>query len=240
MLNQAKMRLAQIEYSIRSDGWNALLEEIVYRGRTAILVEKDLSEVVVRPEPLSSLQLKLIELDRQTLRGGGYRFAVAHRCLKAVHYVENGYSGFAIARNNIVVGDMWCYIAKATEDPSHLHADLRQFGFRSWQENEVYTFDIFVAPSERKQGVSAAFQNNAMAVLAAKGYAKAYGYYFADNVPAQWCTRVTNRWKELRAVRVSRLLVFTRVVPVGKNDMGMNQGHYGPAQRASALRSKRA
>jgi GNAT superfamily N-acetyltransferase len=240
MLNVGKMRFAQIVYSIRSDGWRSLLDELVFRGRTAIFVEKNLSEVVVRAEPLSSLRLELIEIDKQTLHRGAYRFAVAHRYLKALHYLESGCSGFAIARNNVIVGDMWCYTAKATEDPSRLHVDLQRFGFRDWRENEVYTFDIFVAPAERKQGVSAAFQNNATAVLASKGYVKAYGYYFADNVPAQWCTRVTNRWKELRAARVSRFFVFTRFVPLPEKGEAPGKQGYGLARRAGALKSKGA
>jgi GNAT superfamily N-acetyltransferase len=217
MFDVVKMRLAQMLYSVRSHGWSSLLREIVFFGRTAIIVEKDLSEVVERPKPLVDSQLKLIEIDKDMLTSGTYRFAVAHRRLKALHYLGNGLGGFAAARNNLIVGDVWYYVSEATDDPSVLHVDLQRFGFKTWRKNDVYTFDIFVAPSERKQGVSAAFQNNAMVLLALKGYTKAYGWYFADNIPAVWCTRVTNKWKEVRAVSMSRFLMFRKVVPLSKD-----------------------
>lgn len=220
MLDVVKMRLAQIVDSVRSNGWSSLFNEAVFLRRTAILVEKDLSEVVERREPLASSGLKLLEIDKAMLSSGRYRFAVTYRYLKALHHLKQGYGGFAIARNNVIVGDMWYYVSEATDDASVLHVDLRRFGFQNWKSSYVYTFDIFVAPSERKGGVSAAFQNNAMLCLRSKGYTKAYGYYFADNIPAVWCTRVTNKWKELRAASMSRFLIFTMVAPLPKGEAG--------------------
>ena len=217
MLNVVKMRLAEIVYSVKSNGWKSLVGGLLFLRRTAVLVEKDLSEVVERPKPLVDSQLKLIEIDKDMLTSGTYRFAVAHRHLKALHYLGNGLGGFAAARNNLIVGDMWYYVSEATDDPSLLHVDLQRFGFKTWRRNDVYTFDIFVVPSERKQGVSAAFQNNAMLLLALKGYTKAYAWYFADNIPAVWCTRVTNKWKELRAVSISRFLIFMKVLPLSED-----------------------
>ena len=220
MLDMVKLRSAQILDSVRSNGWSSFCKEAAFLRRTAIIVEKDLSEVVDRPGPLVSSKLNLLEIDKDMLSSGTYRFAVTHRYLKALRYLQRGFGGFAIARNNVIVGDMWYCVSEATEDPSVLHEDLRRFGFKTWRASYVYTFDIFVAPAERKQGVSAAFQNNGMLRLASRGYTKAYGYYFADNVSAKWCTRVTNKWKELRAANVSRFLIFTRVVPLGNNQEG--------------------
>jgi hypothetical protein len=71
-----------------------------------------------------------------------------------------------------------------------------------------------VAPSERKGAISAVFQNNSMLALRSKGYSKAYGFYWADNIQALACTRRTNQWKEVRAFRVSRFLTFEKVVPL--------------------------
>jgi GNAT superfamily N-acetyltransferase len=216
MLDVVRMRLGQIVDSTRSEGWKSFLREIVFLKRTAIVVEKDLSEVVERSAPLHKANLELFEINKDTLSSGTYHFAVAHRLLKSRHYLEQGFGGFALARKNIIVGDFWYFVSEATDDPSRLHIDLRRFGFKTWRKSEVYTFDIFVAPTERKNGVSAAFQNNAMLFLRSKGYTKAYGFYLADNIPAMWCTRITNKWKELRVASVSRFLIFTRVVPLKK------------------------
>jgi hypothetical protein len=44
-----------------------------------------------------------------------------------------------------------------------------------------------------------------------KGYKKAYAYYWADNIPAVWNTRVINKWKELRSVTVRRFLLWKKL-----------------------------
>jgi hypothetical protein len=207
------MRFAQIADLVRSNGWASLRRELVFLRRTAIVVEKDLSEVKDRSGPLESSELKLLEIDDQMLASGNYRFAVRNRYLKALNRLKHGYGGFAIARNNVIVGDTWHYTSEATDDPRAWHEDLRRFGFKRWMKDYVYTFDIFVAPSERKGGVSAAFQNNAMLRLRSKGYTKAFGFYWADNVQAHWCTCVTNKWKKVRAVPVSRFVLFTKAAP---------------------------
>ena len=212
MLNVLKMRSAQLIDAVRTNGWSSALKQVAFFRRAAIVVEKDLSEVVERPEQLANLKLKVLEIDGDMLSSGAYHFAVPNRHLKALHYLQkHKYGGFALARDNVIVGDQWYWVSETTNDPSSLQVDLRLFGFKTWQASHVYTFDIFVAPGERKQGVSAAFQNNGMFSLRSKGYTKAYGYYFADNIPAFWCTRITNKWKELRTVKISRLLMFTWV-----------------------------
>ena len=216
MLDTVRMRLTQIADSVKSNGWKSVIKEVVFLRRKAVFVEKDLSEVVERPEPLAGSKLKLLEFDKDMLTSGTFHFAVANRRLKAMHYLKEGLGGFALVQDNVVVGDFWYFASKATDDPSVLHPDLRRFGFKSWVKSEVYTFDIFVAPAERKNGVSAAFQNNALLPLRAKGFTKAYGFYMADNIPAMWCTRVTNKWKELRSASVSRFFIFMKVVPLQK------------------------
>jgi hypothetical protein len=222
MLNVVRMRLAQVADLVRSNGWSFLFREVLFLKRTAIVVEKDLAELTERSESLASEKLKLLEIDKDMLSSGMYCFSVRYRYLKALNYLKHGYGGYALARDNVVVGDTWHYVSEATDDPRVLHEDLRRFGFRGWMKSHAYTFDIFVAPAERKDGVSAAFQNSAMLALRSKGYTKAYGFYWADNIPARWCTRVTNKWKELRAFRVSRFLMFKRTVPL-RNDQAAHK-----------------
>lgn len=217
MVNAVRMRIAQVVDLIRSKGWSSLFKEVLFLRRTAIVVEKDLSELTERLGPLESAGLKVLEIDKDLLCSGTYRFAVTNRYLKALNYWRHGLGGHALARDNVIVGDTWHFVSDTTDDARRLHEDLQQFGFKSWSKSFVYTFDIFVAPTERKGGISAAFQNSAMLALRSKGYTKAYGFYWADNIPAQWCTRVTNKWKEVRAFNVSRFFTFKRAVPLHRD-----------------------
>ena len=231
MLNAVRMRAAQVADLVRSGGWRSLFKEVLFFKRTAIVVEKDLSELTERSKPLAAAKLTLVEIDKEMLSSGIYRFAVNSRYLKALNYLKHGCGGYALARDNVVVGDTWHYVSEAADDARGLHEDLQRFGFRSWSKDHIYTFDIFVAPDERKGGISAAFQNSAMLALRSKGYTRAYGFYWADNIPAQWCTRVTNKWKEVRAFSVSRCLMFKRAVPLRKD-------HTGPATEPPWLKNK--
>jgi len=220
MLETVKMRWAENVYLIRSNGLSSFLREMFFVGRRCILVQKELTEVIDRPEPLTMAGMKVLGIDEAVLTSGLYQFSLKHRHLRACYYSKLGYGGFALARDNVIVGDLWYWPSGCTKDSSDLHEHLRWFGFAEWRKNDVYTFDIFVAPSERKQGVSAAFQNSAMLCLRGKGFTIAYGWYFADNVPAIWCTRITNKWKELRSISVSRLLIFRRLVPFPEHEAG--------------------
>jgi hypothetical protein len=207
------MRWAQISELASSKGWMSVIKEMIFFNRTAIVVEKDLSEIKEHPELLQAVDMKVVEIGTEMLSSASYHFAVRSRQLKARHYIEDGYGGFALIRDRQIVGDTWYVPSQATDNPRLLHKDLRMFGFKRWLVSDVYTFDIFVAQESRKGKVAPAFQNEAMLLLRDKGYTKAFGFYWADNLPAHWCTRVTNKWRKLRAVSVSRFLVFQRAVP---------------------------
>lgn len=207
------MRLAQISELASSKGWVSVIKEMIFFNRTAIVVEKELLEIKEHPELLQAVNMKVVEIGTDMLSSASYHFAVRSRQLKARHYLDAGYGGFALVRDRHIIGDTWYVPSEATDNPRLLHKDLRTFGFKRWLRNEVYTFDIFVAPEERKGKVAPAFQSEAMLLLREKGYTKAFGFYWADNLPAHWCTRVTNKWKKLRAVGVSRFFVVLRAVP---------------------------
>lgn len=214
MLEIIKMRVAQISDLVRSDGWLFLCRQVVFINHRAIVVEKNLSEVAEHPGSLDASHLKVIEFDPSSFSPGTYRFALASRRLKALHYIEHGCRGFGLVRDDLVVGDMWYCFSETESDPRRIHADLRRFGFTDWDKTFAYTFDIFVIAAERKLGVSAAFQNSAMLILRSKGFTKAFGFYWADNLQAHWCTRVMNKWKKIRSVRVSRFLALTLSAPL--------------------------
>jgi hypothetical protein len=209
MLHILKMRAVQIRDLVRSNGLRSVLKEVVFFQRIAMVVEKDLGEIQDRPEVLVNSNLRIVELDLGLLTSDVFEFTLPSRKLKALHNLKEGYGGIALVRGNRIVGDTWHWASESTNIPRDLHADLRRFGFRTWRQEYVYTFDIFVDPAERKSGISAVFQNSAMLHLRSKGFTKAYGFYWADNIPAHWCTRITNKWQKVRDVRMSRFVFFT-------------------------------
>jgi hypothetical protein len=216
MFDLLKMRVAQIADVLRTEGWSFLRKQVAYLNRSAIVVEKKLAEIVDRPVTLAAANLQVVEFDRDSVAFGAYRFALLSRQLKTLHFLKQGYSGFGLVRGDLVVGDMWYCFSETETDPKLIHSDLGRLGFTQWDRTSVYTFDIFVVPAERKSGVAAAFQNTAMLALRAKGFRKGYGFYWADNLQAHWCTRVMNKWNRIRTVKISRFLILRIALPAAE------------------------
>ncbi len=209
MINLLIMRVTQIYEFIRSNGWLPFLREIIYINRKAILAEKNLREVNDSRNFLQRSNIRFLEITPGTFDGNNYQYHIKNRKLKALHYLRKGYGGYAIARGNNILGDVW-YVASNKSGHVPDHPDIHWLGIK-WAKDYVYCFDIFIVPDERGNNLAAPFQNSAMYSLRNKGYLKAYAYYWADNIPAVWITRVINKWKELKTLRVNRFLFFKNI-----------------------------
>ncbi len=133
-----------------------------------------------------------------------YEYVSKDRYLKAVKYFKKGHRGYALVRENRIIGDTWYYSSRISDNP----IDIEWLGFKDWTADYIYTFDIYLVPDERGKNLSSTLQNNAMYALKKKGFLKAYTFIWADNIPSIWMTRVANKWKEIKKIRLSRLLLF--------------------------------
>lgn len=202
MIQAFIMRIIQSVEMIQSKGWTALVKELFYIKREAILLEKDLSEVNEDRSYLEKENLKFVELTSQTIKQ--YEYTLKSRYHKAVLYCKKGYQGFAIIRENRIIGDTWYYTSRLSNKP----IDIGWLGWNDWSRDDIYTFDILLVPEERGKYLSSVLQNLAMHSLKKQSYKKAYTYIWSDNIPSIWMTRVTNKWKEIGRIRVSRLVIF--------------------------------
>jgi hypothetical protein len=206
--SRVHMRAVQIHEFVRSNGWNAFIKEVIYWNRKAIVVEKDLSEARFREEIFRKENVEFVELDPETFLKGKFSYIENNRCLKAMYYFRKGYGCHALVRGNSVIGDMWYYSPKESNGLSD-HPDLHWIGLKLGLDS-VYSFDIYFLPAERGRNLSAALQSSSMYALHQKGYRKAIAYYWVDNIPAVWNTRVINRWKEVKAIAASRFFLVRR------------------------------
>lgn len=208
MLNLVLMRFLQVHEIILCNGWCSLFHEIIYKNRALIIVEKELKDVGKTLEFLIRSKTEFIEITPDTLKKVCGLYHCRNRHYKALHYLKKGYGGHAIIRKGQVIGDIWHYSLRG-QNGSKVHPDVQRLGL-DLKDDHVYFFDMFVAPEERKNGLSAALQSNAMHLMKEYGYTKAYGFYWADNIPALWTSRVMNRWKEVRRMKMSRF-VFLKI-----------------------------
>jgi hypothetical protein len=219
MIDVIRMRSVQIYEFLRTNGWSSFFREVVYRRRKAIVVKKTLCETRDRTEELRQRNVEFVEIDQESLVHKKYQYRFKNRYLKALHYLGKGYGGHAIVKEGEIIGDIWYFAPDKSPDG---HRDPQWLDIQL-SNRDIYSFDIFLIPAERGNNFSALLQNNAMHALCKKGYENAFAFYWADNIPAVWNTRVINKWKELKTLRMNRFLFFRK--RAGCSDMG--NGHQG-------------
>lgn len=196
------MRLKQIVELSELNGLKSLLNELFFRERCAIAVEKNISELESftgkTPHDVSIVDVNA-QMDNSFLR----KYTVKHRKFKCEFYLKSGYRAFAIKRADDVVGDIW-YATKTNSSKGPIHPDMEWLNLVA-RSKDVYTFDMFLDPHERGNGMAAYLQYNALLLLKKKGFEKAYGYFMADNIPALWVHRLL-KWKEIKKVYTKRFI----------------------------------
>lgn len=208
MLQYCKMRVVQVIDTVRFGSISNLLRETVYLDREAVPVEIDLSSLRPVNDFVRPPGEKVVELTQELLTTRQLAYPIRSRYLKTQNYLDKGYRGYALVKGETVAGDIWCADRRIDKEGCN-HPDEGWLGIRC-QAGEVYTFDMFVDPGNRGGNIAAALQNGALHELKKKGFTKAYGFFWSDNVPALWVHR-TLRWHELKRVRASRLLLSRKL-----------------------------
>jgi len=204
MIKYCMMRAVQAAETLKHNSIGKLLNEIIYFDREAVPVEMDLA--VLRPLEDFARQSDeiLVEVTAKVLSNRGLAYQMKSRYLKAEHYLNTGYRGFAMVNTEGVSGDIWCAVST---DPRYglVHPDESWLNINC-AKGEVYAFDMYLNPGKRGFNLAAALQNGALHALKKQGFTKVYGFYWADNVAALWVHR-TLRWKELKRVQASRFIL---------------------------------
>ncbi len=209
MVNYIKMRLYHIAETIRFNGIAYLWHEIVYRKREAILVEKDLFAVQTSENAFRRAGVRIEEITRSAIANYSLQFPVKNRFLKAVHYLDKGSRGFALVNGNEVNGDIW-YTAVPTAENGAIHPDVTWLGIRC-KDKYAYMFDMYLNPVKRGGASAAMLQLGALYELKKKGFNRAFGYYWSNNIPALWVHRML-KWNECSRIKASRFFFIKTVV----------------------------
>lgn len=201
MLQYSKMRVVQAVEMVLTGGWRSLLRDIFYLNRVAVPVQIELDSLRPLTDFTRPADEAVMEVTAELMGTSALQYPMKSRYLKALSYLKKGYRGFALVKGEKVAGDIWCAECN--------HPDELWLGIRS-RAGEAYTFDMFVDPAQRGGNIAAALQNGALHLLKKRGITKAYGFFWADNVPALWVHR-TLRWCELERVKASRLLLSRKL-----------------------------
>jgi len=202
MMLKMAMRFTQIVQLYEFNGVKSLLNEFFYRKRCAIAVEKKLVDL----KPFTGKtpdDVGIVDVDSGMDKSFFRKYTVKHRNLKCECYLKSGYQAVALKRADNVVGDIW-YATKTGSSQDPIHPDMEWLNLFA-RPKDVYTFDMFLDPNERGNGMAAYLQHSALLLLKEKGFEKAYGYYMADNIPALWVHRLL-KWEAIKKVYTKRFV----------------------------------
>lgn len=176
-----------------------ILQDQVWNQRVAVPVEMNLSGLQEElPDHFPDCQF--VEIKLSELLASNWSFATPSRRFKALRNLKRGWHGYALVKNDQVLGDIWCVIPENGSRVSHF--DLDMLGI-SCTEGDAYAFDMLIAPSFRGKNVAVHFQRTLQHALKKQRCKRMYGFYWEDNVPAMWMHRML-QFKELPKRQVSR------------------------------------
>lgn len=180
-----------------------MVRQQVFRQRLITPVVMDLSTL----DPSQRVDSDFIELDLSSVRRRKISFAVRSRKFKAIRNLRRGMRGFALVKDSVVVGDLWC-VAPLEKGRLVTHPDLDMLKI-SCIEGEAYAQDMLIDPAYRGKNLAVQLQRSLQLTLKKEGWRKVYGCYWDDNIPAMWMHRML-KFKELSKCRVSRFFSYIK------------------------------
>lgn len=207
MKNQFINRFKPILKAVKLDTLYYFIRARFYINKVAITVEKDLSSLRPVQGLLEQAGVKIVAITPELLMPNGKTeqslfYPDVARQKTAMNYLKDGYCGVALVNGKEVSGDIW--YTSACNIRRTIHPDLKWLLMKCG-DNDAYAFDMYLHPGNRGKNLANLLQNGALHEIRKNGFVRALGYYWAENIPALWVHR-TLQWKELRRVKVTRLL----------------------------------
>ncbi len=196
----------------------SFIRQLFFINKVAVITENDLSSLLPIDETLKKAGVKLERITSELLLPESKSkqplvFTDKKRQRKAIDYLEKGYHGVGLISGNEVLGDIW-YTSSFNNKKRKTHPDFKFLKIECG-DKEAYAFDMLLQPGKRGHNLANILQSSVLLEIKKDGYQKAFGYYWAENIPALWVHR-TLQWKELKKQKVSRFIwmYHTRVYQV--------------------------
>jgi GNAT superfamily N-acetyltransferase len=181
-----------------------------YKYEEAVLVTKDLFSLKPIDSKFVNTDLSILEINRGNYKDNEIRYVLKSRSERVARYVKKGYQSFCLVKNRQIIGDLW-YVPRSSARTEVLHPCLRWFGI-TLSDDEVYMFDMYMAPDFRGDGITTFFMNSTLHLLRKKGFNRAYGYFANHNISALWVHRIIG-WQELEHFEVKRFFLHETAKP---------------------------
>jgi len=200
MLGKFHYQYENFKGLVKERGFKSALNEAVYFNREIILVARDLNKPL--PRLRQDFDMSLILLDKkELLKIEDLKFPDKARELKGRAYLCSGFAAFLGVIGKNIIAELWWTNSLHIRDRI-IHPDLIWMKL-DLKEDEIYGFDVFVAPEYRGTPAPKMFISSYMHELKRIGYSKIFGWIFKDNIPSAWLHRILS-FKEIGRVKGHR------------------------------------
>jgi GNAT superfamily N-acetyltransferase len=208
IVETVKLMIYQVLDNFSERGIRDVLRSRIFWNRLATPVAMELSISSFSPKnELIEAGFKFVEVKLQDIQNGNCSFVIPSRGIKALGNLRRGYRNFAVAKNGVVVADVWC-LSPRDNGTSISHPDTKMLGINC-ELRDAYAFDMYVAPLYRGRNLAIPLQKFLQACLKDDGCQKVYGYNWDDNLPALWMHRML-KFKEFPKRKITRFFFLMR------------------------------
>lgn len=205
-MNTARVTARDLSLLLREQGPKAALAVIRDIACAQLYVKTD--EIVLRKElasgePTATRAVRLEEAGAHhlpLLAEFNRRQCNTSRTRRFATGLAEGKRALLGFRDGELIGYFWWHDATQAVDGFY----LTPFGLRL-AEDEVFGYDLFIAPEHRGHGTPAEFVAGVEASLGRLGYRRMYGFVDSKNVPARWLWASSGHEDVMRA-RTRRVL----------------------------------
>jgi hypothetical protein len=186
ILEKFRYQFENFKELVNQGGLKSALHESVYFNREMVLAERDLTKPL--PKLKKDFDITLILIGRgSSTQIDELKFPNKVRELKGRAYSRRGFSAFFAVVGSKVIAEQW-WISSSHIRDKILHPDLRWMQLQL-KEDEIYAFDLFVAPEYRGTPATNKFAVTYLNEMRKAGFSKLFGGYFKNNIPSAWYHR---------------------------------------------------
>jgi GNAT superfamily N-acetyltransferase len=210
---RSKAIAADLRCISREFGWQAALRRLlgwasyaIYRREDRLVIRKTLSESPSVTDSARDVRVERAESRHLPMLTEFNRRHCNARAMRRHAQVRGDREAMLAFVGKELVGYLWWMDQRSARDD----IDVVRLG-PAVDEDDVYAFEMFVAPERRAHGTASSFVTGACDQLAQLGYRRVWGFVDHDNVPARWLYS-TNGWSTVRRSRSWHLLSRLAVI----------------------------
>jgi len=178
---------------LKTDGFKNTMKETIFFNRVMVVIEKEISPTDYNKND----DYKYAILDKDNYEN---YFGDSDIIKNVEYYCKNGATCLLAFQGNTLFGyQLWTY--------DNNFKDVKQLSIQLGAD-EAYLFDFFVFPEFRGTDIPKMITYETFNHLISKGINKIYGFYFTDNVKSLWWHKAFLKCKEIKRVKIHRILLF--------------------------------